>query len=75
MLKKRVVSLNAEKRREMSADCVDQELSPEDLRALKNAIETIGKEKGKTFINEHEVLSELKQELVDYEEDIGRFMG
>jgi hypothetical protein len=40
-----------------------------DLRA---AIEGIMKEKGKSFVNEHDVLHEVKQELTDYEEDLGR---
>eukprot|EP00092_Neocalanus_flemingeri_P029121 GFUD01031609.1.p1 GENE.GFUD01031609.1~~GFUD01031609.1.p1 ORF type:complete len:978 (+),score=383.40 GFUD01031609.1:80-3013(+) len=48
-----------------------QELSVEDLTALRSAIEAISLEKGKKFIGEHEVLSELKQEMVDYEEDLG----
>jgi hypothetical protein len=30
------------------------------------------KEKGKSFVNEHDVLHEVKQELTDYEEDLGR---
>jgi len=49
---------------------LEQELSVEDLKALKSAIETITLEKGKTYIGEHEVLSELKQEMVNYEEDL-----
>eukprot|EP00090_Calanus_glacialis_P034991 TRINITY_DN5966_c0_g1_i1.p1 TRINITY_DN5966_c0_g1~~TRINITY_DN5966_c0_g1_i1.p1 ORF type:complete len:969 (-),score=376.28 TRINITY_DN5966_c0_g1_i1:129-3035(-) len=50
---------------------LEQELSVEDLKALRSAIETITLEKGKTYIGEHEVLSELKQEMVDYDEDLG----
>jgi len=50
---------------------IQQELSSEDLKALKNAIDNISKEKGSTFINEHDVLHELKQELTDYQEDLG----
>jgi len=50
---------------------LEQELSVEDLKALRSAIETITLEKGKTYIGEHEVLSELKQEMVNYEEDLG----
>jgi hypothetical protein len=30
------------------------------------------KEKGSGFVNEHEVLHEVKQELIDYEEDLGK---
>ena len=41
-----------------------------DLSALRSAIDAITKEKGKTYVSEHEVLSELKQEMVDYEEDL-----
>merc|ERR1712241_556550 len=33
-------------------------------------METISREKGKTFMDEHEVLHELRQELTDYEEDL-----
>ena len=54
---------------------ISKELSPEDLAALKNAIEAITKEKGKTFLQEHEVLLDLKQELTDYEEDLGGFFS
>jgi len=50
---------------------LEQELSVEDLKALRSAIEAITLEKGKTYIGEHEVLSELKQEMVDYDEDLG----
>jgi len=49
---------------------LEQELSAEDLKALKSAIETITLEKGKTYIGEHEVLSELRQEMGDYEETL-----
>ena len=45
------------------------------MNALRNAISAITKEKGNTFINEHEVLLELKQELTDYEEDLGKRVG
>ena len=54
---------------------ISKELSPEDLSALKNAIEAITKEKGKSFLQEHEVLLDLKQELTDYEEDLGGFIS
>merc|ERR1719508_727025 len=47
------------------------DLSTEDLEALRSAIETISTEKGSNFIVENEVLTELKQELVDYQEDLG----
>jgi len=50
---------------------LEQELSVEDLTALKSAIQTITLEKGNKFIGEHEVLSDLKQEMVDYEDDLG----
>jgi len=50
---------------------LEQELSVEDLSALRSAIQAISLEKGKTFIGEHEVLSELRQEMVDYEDDLG----
>jgi len=50
---------------------LEQELSVQDLKALKSAIETITLEKGKTYIGEHEVLSELKQEMGFYEENLG----
>merc|ERR1719270_1023426 len=46
---------------------LDQELSTEDL----SAIHTISHEKGNKFVNEHDVLHELRQELLDYEEDLG----
>merc|ERR1719184_102669 len=49
---------------------LEQELFAEDLKALKSAIETITLEKGKTYIKEHEVLSELRQEMGDYEETL-----
>ena len=49
---------------------LEQELSATDLTALKSAMETISREKGKTFMDEHEVLHELRQELTDYEEDL-----
>jgi len=49
---------------------LEQELSAKDLTALKSAMETISREKGKTFMDEHEVLHELRQELTDYEEDL-----
>lgn len=49
---------------------LEQELSVSDLSALRSAIDAITKEKGKTYVSEHEVLSELKQEMVDYEEDL-----
>jgi len=47
---------------------LEQELSVEDLKALRNAIENITLEKGMNYIGEHEILSELKQEMGDYEE-------
>lgn len=50
---------------------LEQELSNKDLTALRSAIETITQEKGSKFVAEHEVLHELRQELVDYEEDLG----
>lgn len=50
---------------------ISEELSPEDLAALRAAVEGIMKEKGSSFINEHDVLHEVKQELTDYEEDLG----
>ncbi len=40
--------------------------------AVRAAIEGIMKEKGRSFVNEHEVLHEVKQELTDYEEDLGK---
>ena len=50
-------------------------LSPSPTRHDSNdfraAIEGIMKEKGSSFINEHDVLHEVKQELTDYEEDLG----
>merc|ERR1719427_1984699 len=49
---------------------LEQELSVEDLTALKSAIQTITLEKGNKFIGEHEVLSDLKQEMGDYEETL-----
>jgi len=54
-----------------SVSPLSKELSKEDLKAIKNAISAISKEKGSEFINEQEVLLDLKQELVDYEEDLG----
>merc|ERR1711902_275363 len=50
---------------------LELELSNKDLGALRSAIETIYQEKGSKFVTEHEVLHELRQELVDYEEDLG----
>ena len=50
---------------------LEQELSTKDLKALRSAIETITEEKGSKFVAEHEVLHELRQELVDYAEDLG----
>jgi len=50
---------------------LEQELSNKDLGALRSAIETIFQEKGSKFVTEHDVLHELRQELVDYEEDLG----
>merc|ERR1712142_1378601 len=49
---------------------LEQELSVDDLTALKSAIDAITLEKGKNYVSEHEVLSELKQEMVEYEEDL-----
>jgi len=49
---------------------LEQELSSKDLTALKSAMETISREKGNSFMDEHEVLHELRQELTDYEEDL-----
>ena len=46
-------------------------MSNKDLSALRSAIQNITKNKGNKFIKEHEVLHELRQELVDYEEDLG----
>jgi len=48
-----------------------KELSTEDMSALKSAIDTIYKEKGNSYFNEHEVMLELRQQLTDYEEDLG----
>ena len=50
---------------------LEQELSSKDLTALRSAIETITQEKGSKFVAEHDVLHELRQELLDYEEDLG----
>jgi len=50
---------------------LDQELSSKDLTALRAAIQSISKNKGKDFVQEHGVLHELRQELLDYEEDLG----
>ena len=46
-------------------------MSTEDLSAIRSAIHTISHEKGNKFVNEHDVLHELRQELLDYEEDLG----
>ena len=46
-------------------------MSASDLKALKSAIDAITAEKGNVYVAEHDVLSELKQEMVDYEEDLG----
>jgi len=48
-----------------------EELTTDDLSALREAIDALSQEKGQTFIREHDVLSDIKQELVDYEEDLG----
>jgi len=50
---------------------IEEEMSADDLAALKAAIETITAEKGQTYITDHQVLGELRQELVDYQEDVG----
>jgi len=50
---------------------IEEELSVEDLAALRSAIETLSSEKGNKYIGEHDVLHELRQELVDYAEDVG----
>jgi len=47
-----------------------EELTTDDLSALREAIDALSQEKGQSFIGEHEVLSDIKQELVDYEEDL-----
>lgn len=47
------------------------DLSTDDLEALRSAIETINTEKGSNYIVENEVLTELKQELSDYQDDLG----
>ena len=49
---------------------LEQELTAEDLKALKSAMDSLSREKGNTFMDEHEVLQELRQELDDYEEDL-----
>ena len=41
------------------------------MSAIRSAIHTISHEKGNKFVNEHDVLHELRQELLDYEEDLG----
>ena len=41
------------------------------MEALTSAIKTISQEKGSKYVTEHEVLHELRQELIDYEEDLG----
>ena len=41
------------------------------MSALRSAIETLTREKGNKYVNEHDVLHELRQELLDYEEDLG----
>ncbi|XP_068220539.1 mitochondrial proton/calcium exchanger protein isoform X2 [Palaemon carinicauda] len=48
------------------------ELTPEDLKDVEGALETLGVEKKKYIIEEKE-LSELKTELADYQEDIEDF--
>jgi len=48
-----------------------EELTTDDLSALREAIDALSQEKGQSFIGEHDVLSDIKQELVDYEEDLG----
>merc|ERR550519_1313390 len=47
-----------------------EELTTDDLSALREAFDALSQEKGQSFIGEHEVLSDIKQELVDYEEDL-----
>ena len=47
-----------------------EELTTDDLSALREAIDALSQEKGQSFIGEHDVLSDIKQELVDYEEDL-----
>jgi len=49
---------------------ISEEMSSADLAALKAAIENITNEKGKAFISDHQVLGDLKQELVEYVEDL-----
>jgi len=49
-----------------------EELSSEDLESLKSAIEVL--KTGQSW-SENDVLHELRQELTDYEEDIGELQG
>ena len=48
-----------------------EELTIDDLSALRDAIDALSQEKGQSFVGEHDVLADIKQELVDYEEDLG----
>jgi len=57
--------------KQVKKSTLEQELSASDLKALKSAIDAITAEKGNVYVAEHDVLSELKQEMVDYEEDLG----
>ena len=54
----------------MAKSATAEELTTDDLSALREAIDALSREKGQSFIGEHEVLSDIKQELVDYEEDL-----
>jgi LETM1 and EF-hand domain-containing protein 1 len=53
------------------ASSISKELSSEDLNALKSALEGIVKEKGREYVAENESLQDLRQELLDYQEDLG----
>lgn len=54
-----------------SRSAIADELSADDLAALRAAIDALTQEKGQAYVGEHEVLRNVKQELVDYAEDVG----
>lgn len=65
-----VMQESAPKKASAKASPAD-ELSAGDLGALRSAIEALSLEKGQKYLGEHEVLHDIKQELVDYQEDLG----
>ena len=51
----RLLQESAPKKSLAAKSAIEEDLSSEDLSALRSAIETLSKEKGQTYIGEHEV--------------------